>query len=81
MLEAALVTDVVDQCLPTPDNAPKIVQDNKEPLLKREYVLLLTSALSHPSVHPAAQICWRKIWDNALEYGVAKGHQMCAVCS
>ena len=74
MLEANLATDVVDQCLSSPDNAPTIVQDNKELLLKRDYELLLSSAKSHPSVHSAAHIAhsvsWRKIWDNALEYGV-----------
>ena len=74
MLEASLATDVVDQCLTTPDYAPKIVRDNKEPLLKRDYELLLTSAMCHPSVNSAAQITqsvsWRKIWDNALDYGV-----------
>ena len=74
MLEASLATDVVDQCLTTPDCAPKIVRDNKEPLLKRDYELLLISAMCHPSVNSAAQIAqsvsWRKIWDNALDYGV-----------
>ena len=56
MLEASLATDVVDQCLTTPDCAPKIVRDNKEPLLKRDYELLLISAMCHPSVNSAAQI-------------------------
>ena len=63
------------QCLATPDYTPKIiVRDNKEPLLKRDYELLLISAMCHPSVNSAAQIAqsvsWRKIWDNALDYGV-----------
>ena len=46
MLEASLATDVVDQCLATPDYAPKIVRDNKEPLLKRDYELLLICNVS-----------------------------------
>ena len=54
MLEASLATDVVEQCLATPDYAPKIVRDNKEPLLKRDYELLLISAMCHPSVNSAA---------------------------
>ena len=57
MLEANLATDVVDQCLSSPDNAPTIVQDNKELLLKRDYELLLSPAMSHPSVHSA----WLKL--------------------
>ena len=74
MLEATLSTDVVNQCLSTPDCAPAIVHSNKELLLKRDYELLLSSALSHPSVNPAATIArlvsWRRIWDSALDYGV-----------
>ena len=61
MLEAS---HAVDQCLATPDYAPKIVRDSKEPLLKRDYELLLISAMCHPSVNSAAQIAqsvsWRK---------------------
>ena len=76
MLEATLATDIVDQCLSlsNPNNAPNIVQINKKLLLERNYELLLASAMTHPSVYPATQIAqtvsWRRIWDNALEYGV-----------
>ena len=74
VMEASLATDVVDQSLATPDYAPKIVRDNKEPLLKRDYELLLISAMCHPSVNSASQIAQsvsgRKIWDNALDHGV-----------
>ena len=74
MLEATLATDIVDQCLSNPNNAPEIVRINKKLLLKRDYEQCLSSAMSHPSVYPAAQIAqtvsWRRIWDNALDYGV-----------
>ena len=74
MLEATLATNVVDQCLSSPDSAPLIARDNKEMLLNKDYQLLLSSAMSHPSVHSAAviaqSITWRKLWDQALEYGV-----------
>ena len=60
--------------LSNPNNAPNIVQINKKLLLERNYELLLASAMTHPSVYPATQIAqtvsWRRIWDNALEYGV-----------
>ena len=73
MLEATLATDIVDQCLSNPNNAPEIVRINKKLLLKRDYEQLLSSAMSHPSVYPAAQIAqtvsWRRVWDNALDYG------------
>ena len=74
MLEAALATNVVNQCLSSPDNAPPIVRDSKKLLLNKDYQILLSSAMSHPSVHSAAVIAqttsWRKLWDQALEYGV-----------
>ena len=76
MLEATLATDIVDQCLSNSNNAPEIVRINKKLLLKRDYEQLLSSATSHPSVYPAAQIaqtvsCRRvRVWDNALDYGV-----------
>ena len=73
MLEATLATDMVDQCLSNPNNAPEIVRINKKLLLKRDYEQLLSSAMSHPSVYPAAQIAqtvsWRGVWDIALDYG------------
>ena len=74
MLEATFATDIVDQCLSNPNNAPEIIRINKKLLLKRDYEQLLSSAMSHPSVYPAAQIAqtvsWRRVWDNALDYGV-----------
>ena len=37
-------------------------------------VLLISTAMMHPSVEPIAKIAsivsWRKIWDDALDYGV-----------
>ena len=36
MLEATLATDIVDQCLSNPNNAPEIVRINKKLLLKRD---------------------------------------------
>ena len=74
MLEATLATNIVDECLSNPYNAPEIVPINKKLLLKRDYEQLLSSAMSHPSVYPVAQIAqtvsWRRVWDNALDYGV-----------
>ena len=74
MLEATLATNIMDQCLSNPNNAPEIVQINKKLLLKRDYEQLLSSAMSQPSVYPAAQIAqtvsWGRVWDNALDYGV-----------
>ena len=74
MLEAFLATNVVDQCLASPDNAPTITQSNTKFLFKLDFELLLSSAMSHPSVTPAAliakNISWKKIWDNALDYGI-----------
>ena len=65
---------MVDQCPSNPNNAPGIVRINKKLLLKRDYEQLLSSAMSHPSVYPAAQIAqtvsWRRVWDNSLDYGV-----------
>ena len=73
-LEASLATNVVDRCLLSPGDALLIVRDNKKLLLKIDYQLLFSSALSHPSVHSAAviaqSISWRKLWDHVLEYGV-----------
>ena len=74
MLEATLATNIMDQCLSNPNNVPEIVQTNKKLLLKRDYEQLLSSAMSQPSVYPPAQIAqtvsWRRVWDNALDYGV-----------
>ena len=58
----------------TSDNAPTITRSNKKFLFKLDFELLLSSAMSHPSVTPAAliakNISWKKIWDNALDYGI-----------
>ena len=74
MLEATLATNIMDQCLSNPNNATEVVQINKKLLLKRDYEQSLSSAMSQPSVYPAAQIAqtvsWRRVWDNALYYGV-----------
>ena len=74
MLEAPLSTDIVNQCLTSPNNAVKIVHSNKKFLLKCDYDILISTAMMHPSVEPIAKIAsivsWRKIWDGALDYGV-----------
>ena len=73
MLEAPLSTDIVNQCLTSPNNAVKIVHSNKKFLLKCDYDILISTAMMHPSVEPIAKIAsivsWRKIWDGALDYG------------
>ena len=77
MLEAPLATDVVHQLLSDLPNA--IIVKNKKLLLERDYDLLLISAKAHPTAQYISQIAshtsWRKIWDNALDYGV-KGTQI-----
>ena len=62
MLEATLATNIMDQCLSNPNNAPEIVQINKKLLLKRDY----SSAMSQPSVYPAAQIAQTVSWRRVL---------------
>ena len=42
----AVYVGLVDQCLSSPGDALLITRDNKELLLKRDYQLLLSSALS-----------------------------------
>ena len=63
MLEAPLSTDIVNQCLTSPNN---IVHSNKKFLLKCDYDILISTAMMHPSVEPIAKIAsivsWRKIW-------------------
>ena len=48
--------------------------------IERDYDLLLISAKAHPTARYISQIAshtsWRKIWDNALDYGV-KGTISC----
>ena len=82
MLEASLATDVVDQCLATPDYTPKIiVRDNKEPLLKRDYELLLISPMCHPSVNSAAQsVSRRKVSAVVRRYPHAQYSRAEAIC-
>ena len=74
MLEASLSTDIVNQCLTSPNDAVKIVHSNRKVVLQRDYDLLISSAMMHPSVEPIAKIAsvvsWRKIWDGVLDYGV-----------
>ena len=80
MLEAPLATDVVHQLLSDLPNAKSIIVKNKKLLLERDYDLLLVSAKAHPTARYISQIAshtsWRKIWDNALDYGV-KGTISC----
>ena len=80
MLEAPLATDVVHQLLSDLPNAKSIIVKNKKLLLERDYDLLLVSAKAHPTAQYISQIAshtsWRKIWDNALDYGV-KGTISC----
>ena len=72
MLGAPLSTDIVNQCLASPNNAVKIVDSNKKVLLKCDYDILISTAMIHPSVEPIAKIAsvvsWRMIWDRALDY-------------
>ena len=74
MLEAPLGTDLTSQCLSNPDDAVSIICSGKKLLLERDFELLITSAITHPSVEPVAQIAttvsWRKIWDSALDHGI-----------
>ena len=62
MLQAPLSTDIVNQCLTSPNN----VHSNKKFLLKCDYDILISAAMMHPSVEPIAKIAsivsWRKIW-------------------
>ena len=50
MLEVPLATNIVNQCLATPDDAVSIVHSGKKQLLERDFELLISSAISHPSV-------------------------------
>ena len=50
MLEVPLSTDIVNQCLTSPN--VKIVHSNKKVLLKRDYDILISTAMMHPSVEP-----------------------------
>ena len=50
MLEALLATDIVNQCLTTPDDAVSIVCSSKKLLLEQDFKLLISSAITHPSV-------------------------------
>ena len=45
MLEAPLSTDIINQCLTSPNNAVKIVHSNKEVLLKHDYDILISTAM------------------------------------
>ena len=74
MLEAPLSTNITIQCLQCPSESVAIVCSSKKLLLGKDYDLLLSSALTHPSVEPIARITsvvlWKRIWDGALDYGV-----------
>ena len=52
----------------------KLFESIKSYFLKDDYEQLLSSAMSQPSVYPAAQIAqtvsWRRVWNSALDYGV-----------
>ena len=73
MLQVPLSTDIVNQCLTSPNNAFEIVDSNKK-VLKCDYDILISTAMMHPFVEPIAKIAsvvsWRKIWDGALDYRV-----------
>ena len=71
MLEAPLSTNITIQCLECPSESVEVVRSSKKLLLGKDYDLLLSSALTHPSVEPIASVVsWRRIWDGALDYGV-----------
>ena len=70
MLESPLATDLTSQCLRNPDDAVSITRSGKKLLLKQDFELLITSAVTHHLVKPIAEIVsWRKIWDSALDHG------------
>ena len=65
--------DIVCQCLKHPQEATAIVRLNKKLLLERDFTLLLSHAMTSPSVGTIAKIAksdsWRKIWHGALDSG------------
>ena len=73
LLEAPLGTNIIYKCLENPENAMITVRSNKKLLLDRDFELLLLSGVSSLSVQPIANIAqkvsWKKLWDNALDYG------------
>ena len=62
MLEAPLATDIVNQCLTTLNDAVSIVRSGKKPFLERDFELIISSYITHPSVKHTTQIAETRSW-------------------
>ena len=62
MLKALLSMNITIQCLQCPSESVAIIRSSKKLLLGKDYDLLLSSALTHPSVEPIARITSVVLW-------------------
>ena len=74
MLESDLNTNVLSLCLKNPEDAPATVKSMKTDIIKSDFEVLLSSAVTHPSAKYVATVAettsWCRLWDIALDRGV-----------